>query len=186
MANPSGAALVLSQYELYLVLVVVGALSAILGFGTHTIPSWVGYTGIAAALVVLFGYLADMFIAASAGEYLVITVAAAIVGEVATLQGVQNATLAIVLVWAVAILAAVYHSVSQNGSQFLNSQQETWAIAITGAGLSFFTFWSNNPTATEAAIIATLITTIGQFVRASVSVAPPSSSKPAVPPAPVV
>jgi hypothetical protein len=177
-ASTGGVTLTLTSYELYLALLVLGIATAVLGFVTHTIPSWAGYAGTAAALVLFFGYLADQFLAASAWEYLTVTVVAAIVGLVGTFSGIQNVTLATFLVWMVAILAAIYNSVTENGADFLDTQQATWAIGLTGAALSFFTWWSNNPTATEAAIVTTLVVTVGQFVRVTVNTTPTPAPAP--------
>jgi len=174
----------LSNTDTYIGLVVVGVLAAILGFVTHTIPSWVGYTGVATTLIVFFGYLADEFVVQSWAEYLVITVVAAVIGVVGSLTGVENVTLATVLAWVVAFLAAVYHSLSERGGSYFTAQQETWAIGITGAALSFFTWWLGDPTATTAMIITTLVATVGQFFRVTAkgsgapSVAAPTAPTP--------
>ncbi len=157
----------LNSYELYLGVVILGILSAVLGFVTHTVPSWVGYAGIAASVVVFFGYLADEFIPQSAGEYVVVTVIAAVVGVLGSLTGIQYINLIAVLTWVVAILGAIYNSVSEHGGAFLNSQQSTLFIGVTGAALAFFTWWLGDPAATTATVISTLVTTIGQFLRVS-------------------
>lgn len=176
-SNSSSVTVTLTSYELYLAVVILGVVSAILGFVTHTVPGWVGYAGIASAVTVFFGYLADEFLPASAWEYLVVTIVAAIVGVLGSLTGVQNIDLITVLTWLVAILGAIYASVTSTGGQFLNTQQATWAIGLTGAALTFFSWWLNDPTATTAAIIVTLVTTIGQFVRVAVNTASPATVK---------
>jgi small basic protein len=178
----------LKAYDLYLGIVVLGVLAGVLGFVTHTIASWIGYAGVAAAITVIVGYLADEFVPQSWVEYLVVTIIVAVLGVVGSLTGVQNVDLIAILTWVTAILAAIYHSVSETGGVHLTAQQETWAIGLTGAALSFFTWWLGDPTATTAAIIATLVATVGQFLRVSVKTSAPqtalsaAAAAPAAPP----
>ena len=173
----------LTSTDLYIGVIVVGALAAILGFLTHTIPSWAGYAGLASALVVIFGSLADEFFPASWVEYVVVTVIAAVVGVLGSLTGVTEITLVTVLIWALAILSAIYHSVTETGGEFLTAQQETYAVALTGGGVAFLTWWVGDPTASTATIITTLVVTVGQFLRVSTG-SSATASAPAAPPTP--
>lgn len=170
MAVSSGQVnITLNSYELYLGVIIIGAIAAILGFLTHTIPAWAGYAGAATAGVTVFAYLVDELVPATAWEYVTVTVLAAVVGEVGNLAGIQYVTLATVLVWTAAILSALYNSVSENGGAFLSSQQSTLFLGITGAGLAFVTWWAGQPNATLATIITTLVATVAQFLRVSVT-----------------
>jgi hypothetical protein len=185
MAYNSGQVnITISSTDLYIGIVVLGILAAVLGFLTHTIPSWAGFVGVAAAVISIVQYLVDEFVPATAWEYLTVTVIAAVVGEAGSLAGVQYVSLGVVLVWALAILSAVYNAVSQNGGSFLNSQQSTLFLGATGVGISFLTWWAGDPNATLAVIVGTLVTTVAQFLRVSVAqtknaIAAAPSAKPA-------
>ena len=186
MATSTGSAQVnitLTSADVYIGIIALGIIAAVLGFITHTIPSWAAYAGVGATLVTLFQVLADEFFPATWIEYLVVTILAAVVGVFGYLTGVANIDLVTVLVWGLGIASAVYKAVSDTGGTYLTAQQETLALGVTGAVVAFLTWWTGNPTASTATIIATLVATVGQFLRVSVQAAPSASapSTPAVP-----
>ena len=182
-SSGQGVSITLSSVDLYIGVIIVGVLVGILGFITHTIPAWTGYAGLAAALVTFFGILADEFFPQTWVEYLVVTVIAAVVGVAGSLTGVADVSLITVLAWGLAILSAVYKSISDTGGASLSPQQETYALAITGAGVAFLTWWVGDPTASTAAIITTLVVTVGQFLRVSAATAPTATPALAAKPA---
>jgi hypothetical protein len=166
----------LSSIDVYILLIVFGILAAALGFVTHTFAAWIGYAGVATVVVSIFQLLADEFFPQTWVEYLVVTVIAAIVGVFGYLTGVANIDLVTLLTWGLGIASAVYKAVSDSGGQFLSTQQETVALGITGAAVSFLSWWAGSPTATTAAVITTLIATVAQFVRVSVQAGPSTPS----------
>jgi hypothetical protein len=170
----------LSSMDVYIVLIVFGILAALLGFVTHSFASWIGYAGVATTVVSIFQLLADEFFPQTWVEYLVVTILAAVVGVFGYLTGVANIDLITLLTWGLGIASAVYKAVSDTGGQFLSVQQETVALGITGAAVSFLSWWAGSPTATTAAVVTTLIATIAQFVRVSVQAGPstPPSTHP--------
>ncbi|HTT14318.1 MAG TPA: hypothetical protein VMG81_00845 [Thermoplasmata archaeon] len=176
--------LTLSSTDIYIGILGLGVLVAALGFVTHTIPSWLGYAGVATTLVTFFQMLVDEFVPATWVEYLAVTIVAAVVGVFGYFTGVQNVDLVTLLAWGLGIASAVYKAVSDTGGTVLSSQQETIALGISGAAVAFLTWWAGDPTASGATIVATLIATVGQFLRVSVQAAPSSASSAAsAPPA---
>ena len=176
--------LTLSSTDIYIGILGLGVLVAALGFVTHTIPSWLGYAGVATTLVTFFQMLVDEFVPATWVEYLAVTIVAAVVGVFGYFTGVQNVDLVTLLAWGLGIASAVYKAVSDTGGTVLSSQQETIALGISGAAVAFLTWWAGNPTASGATIVATLIATVGQFLRVSVQAAPSTASSAAsAPPA---
>jgi len=169
----------LTSTDVYIGIIALGVLVSVLGFVTHSIASWIGFAGVATTLVSLFAILADEFVPATWVEYLVVTVVAAVVGVFGYFTGVQNIDLVTVLAWGLAISSAVYKAVSDSGGSILSPQQETAALAITGATLAFLTWWAGNPTASTALIITTLVATVAQFLRVSVQAAPAAAAAPA-------
>ncbi|HTW76406.1 MAG TPA: hypothetical protein VMG14_01390 [Thermoplasmata archaeon] len=176
--------LTLSSTDIYIGILGLGVLVAALGFVTHTIPSWLGYAGVATTLVTFFQMLVDEFVPATWVEYLAVTIVAAVVGVFGYFTGVQNVDLVTLLAWGLGIASAVYKAVSDTGGTVLSSQQETIALGISGAAVAFLTWWAGDPTASGATIVATLIATVGQFLRVSVQAAPSTASSAAsAPPA---
>ena len=176
--------LTLSSTDIYIGILGLGILVAALGFVTHTIPSWLGYAGVATTLVTFFQMLVDEFVPATWVEYLAVTIVAAVVGVFGYFTGVQNVDLVTLLAWGLGIASAVYKAVSDTGGTVLSSQQETIALGISGAAVAFLTWWAGDPTASGATIVATLIATVGQFLRVSVQAAPSTASSAAsAPPA---
>jgi hypothetical protein len=153
----------------------LGGIVAFLGYAAAFFPNWVAFAGIGAALTTVVAYLIDEFVPATWVEYLAVVIVGAVVGEVANLSSVPHAELIAGLTIGLGIASAVYKSISDSGGSVLNPQQETYALAITGAIVAFLSWWSNNPTATSAVVVVTLITTIGQFVRVSNQAAPTSA-----------
>lgn len=165
----SSVNITLSNTDVYIGVIVFGVIAALLGYVTHTFPTWIGYAGIASTIVAFFALLVDELVIATWWEYITVTLVSVVVGVFGYYTGVPNVTLVVILTWGLNMASAFYHAVSQTGGTYLSPQQETWALAISGAAVAFLTWWLGDPTATAATIITTLVATVAQFLRVSVA-----------------
>lgn len=186
MANKVSITLTSTQlYFVYLVLLVGDVLAA---FTFKLLPTSYGVAGISAIAISFFSTVADEFTVQKTPNglpnwftWLVVTIAAAVMGLVGQFTGDTILTVTSLLAWIILVLGAVGQDIANDAGANVPTYIETYIQAIVGGAITVLTFVVQNPTAQVGAILATIIGVVVSIYETTIAAgtAPPVAPGPA-------
>ncbi|MGI0066970.1 MAG: hypothetical protein ACREB9_00870 [Thermoplasmata archaeon] len=181
-SKPGTLSITLTSAQLYFVYLVLLVADVLAAFAFKVLPTGYGTAGISVIAISFFGTLADEFTVQKtpAGlpnwfTWLIISLAAAVLGTIGQFTSDTILTTASLLAWLILVLGAVGQDIANDAGVNVPTYIETYIQAIVGGAVTVLTFVVNNPTAQVGAIIATIVgvivsiyeTTIAQGVATS-------------------
>ena len=173
----------------YIGLTVLLIAAVVLTYVSKIFPDTVGLTAIVAYVPSVIYYVSHDLESAgtpngipSYTTFAVIVVATGLEGAIGQFV-LQNGTvtLAAGLVFAIALLNLIFHTIAEDQGANAPAQAENWATGAIGVAIGLLAFYYGNPSAGITAWIATVVTVVGQYFHvttdgSSISVTPVNPS----------
>jgi hypothetical protein len=187
-SNNGGPSIQLTSTQLYWLYGFLTLGDVVLAYVAKILPQSYGVSGLAAIAIAFFGTVAHDFTTAHTPNgvptwvtYVIITIASALAGAIGFFTSDTTLTVSAFVAWFIIVLSAIANDVTEDAGANLPTYAETVIVTVIGLTITVLTWFASNPTATVAALVATVIAVLSSYFHVSMTAAVKSAPTGTVP-----
>jgi hypothetical protein len=173
-ASGSGTQPTLSALAKYVLLLVALATSVVVTYLLHILPEYVGFAGAGTSLAGLFAFAtadleanADPSPIPTGTTFVVITVAAGIMGAVGVYTSQTFATWTAFIAWLLLVIEYVLTTFRSQLDNYVPSAYDSWIVAGLGIVVSLIQYLAANPGASLSSLVVTGAVALASYLNNS-------------------